>query len=117
FIEFDDRLVVPPDLVRELKVEYLKKNYWIPLKSEGGAVVVLVDDPHDLAKVDSIAREIKNQKVKLSVGFRSDILRFIAIASGEQAARTPGATAESIQDIIGTLKAEDDSFDAGAPHH
>jgi len=108
FIEFDDRLVVPPDLVREIKVEYLKKNYWVPLKREAGAVVVLVDDPHDLAKVDSIERALKNQKVKLAVGFRSDILRFIAIASGEQAPRSPGATAESIQDIIGTLKAEDD---------
>jgi type II secretory ATPase GspE/PulE/Tfp pilus assembly ATPase PilB-like protein len=106
FIGFDDRIVIPPDLLRELKVEYLKKNYWVPLKREAGAVIVLVDDPHDLAKVDSIERALKNQKVKLAVGFRSDILRFIAIASGEQASRA-GST-ESIQDIIGTLKAEDD---------
>ena len=116
FIEFDDRLVVPPDLVREIKVEYLKKNYWVPLKREGGAVVVLVDDPHDLAKVDSIERALKNQKVKLAVGFRSDILRFISIASGEQAPRSPGATAESIQDIIGTLKAEDDGSSTADAH-
>jgi type II secretory ATPase GspE/PulE/Tfp pilus assembly ATPase PilB-like protein len=115
FIEFDDRIVVPPDLFRDLKVDYLKKNYWIPLKREAGAVIVLVDDPHDLAKVDSIERALKNQKVKLAVGFRSDILRFIAIASGEQAPRNPGATAESIQDIIGTLKAEDDGV--GADSH
>jgi type II secretory ATPase GspE/PulE/Tfp pilus assembly ATPase PilB-like protein len=108
FIEFDDRVVVSPDLVRELKVEYLKKNFWIPLKRDAGAVVVLVDDPHDLAKVDSIERALKNQKVKLAVGFRSDILRFIAIASGEHAPKSPGATAASIQDIIGTLRAEDD---------
>jgi type II secretory ATPase GspE/PulE/Tfp pilus assembly ATPase PilB-like protein len=106
FIEFDDRLVVPPDLLRELKVEYLKKNYWVPLKRDAGAVVVLVDDPHDLAKVDSIERALKNQKVKLAVGFRSDILRFIAIAIGEQAPRA--GSSESIQDIIGTLRAEDD---------
>jgi type II secretory ATPase GspE/PulE/Tfp pilus assembly ATPase PilB-like protein len=106
FIEFDDRIVVPPDLLRELKVEYLKKNYWVPLKRDAGAVVVLVDDPHDLAKVDSVERALKNQKVKLAVGFRSDILRFIAIASGEQAPRA--GSSESIQDIIGTLRAEDD---------
>ena len=116
FIEFDDRLVIPPDLVREIKVEYLKKNYWIPLRREAGAVVVLVDDPHDLAKVDSIERALKNQKVKLAVGFRSDILRFIAMASGEQAPRSPSATAESIQDIIGTLKAEDDGSSTGEGH-
>jgi type II secretory ATPase GspE/PulE/Tfp pilus assembly ATPase PilB-like protein len=109
FVEFDDRIVVPPDLLRDLKVEYLKKNFWVPIKREGGAVVVLVDDPHDLAKVDSIERALKNQKIKLAVGFRSDILRFILIASGEQssAGARPGS-AESIQDIIGTLKAEDD---------
>ncbi len=94
FIEFDDRIVVPPDLLREVKVEYLKKNYWVPLKREAGAVVVLVDDPHDLAKVDSVERALKNQKVKLAVGFRSDILRFIAIASGEQAPRA-GSTSRS----------------------
>ncbi|HEU5189727.1 MAG TPA: GspE/PulE family protein [Methylomirabilota bacterium] len=117
FIEFDERLVISPDLVREIKVEYLKKNYWIPLRREGGAVVVLVDDPHDLAKVDSVERALKNQKVKLAVGFRSDILRFIAIASGEQAPRNPSATAESIQDIIGTLKAEDDGSSAAADGH
>jgi type II secretory ATPase GspE/PulE/Tfp pilus assembly ATPase PilB-like protein len=107
FVEFDDRIVVPPDLIRDLKLEYLKKNYWVPLKREGGAVLVVVDDPHDLAKVDSIERALKNQKVKLAVGFRSDILRFLSVASGEQAPRA-GST-ESIKDILGTLKAEEDA--------
>ena len=107
FVEFDDRIVVPPDLIRDVKLEYLKKNYWVPLKREGGAVLVVVDDPHDLAKVDSIERALKNQKVKLAVGFRSDILRFLSVASGEQAPRA--GSSESIKDILGTLKAEEDA--------
>jgi type II secretory ATPase GspE/PulE/Tfp pilus assembly ATPase PilB-like protein len=106
FVEFDDRIVIPPDLLRDVKVEYLKKNYWVPLKRDAGTVLVVVDDPHDLAKVDSIERALKNQKVKLAVGFRSDILRFISVASGEQVPRA-GST-ESIKDILGTLQAEDD---------
>ncbi len=106
FVEFDDRIVIPPDLLRDVKLEYLKKNYWVPLKRDVGTVLVVVDDPHDLAKVDSIERALKNQKVKLAVGFRSDILRFISVASGEQAPRA-GST-ESIKDILGTLQAEDD---------
>ena len=106
FVEFDDRIVIPPDLLRDVKVEYLKKNYWVPLKRDDGTVLVIVDDPHDLAKVDSIERALKNQKVKLAVGFRSDILRFISVASGEQVPRA-GST-ESIKDILGTLQAEDD---------
>ena len=107
FVEFDDRVVIPPDLLRDVKLEYLKKNYWAPLKREGGAVLVVVDDPHDLAKVDSIERALKNQKIKLAVGFRSDILRFLSVASGEQAPRA--GSSESIKDILGTLKAEEDA--------
>ncbi len=106
FVEFDDRIVIPPDLLRDVKLEYLKKNYWVPLKREEGTILVVVDDPHDLAKVDSIERALKNQKVKLAVGFRSDILRFLSVASGEQVPRA-GST-ESIKDILGTLQAEDD---------
>ncbi|HET6367699.1 MAG TPA: GspE/PulE family protein [Pseudomonadales bacterium] len=107
FVEFDDRVVIPPDLLRDVKLEYLKKNYWAPLKREGGAVLVVVDDPHDLAKVDSIERALKNQKIKLAVGFRSDILRFLSVASGEQAPRA--GSSESIKDILGTLQAEDEA--------
>jgi type II secretory ATPase GspE/PulE/Tfp pilus assembly ATPase PilB-like protein len=107
FVEFDDRIVIPPDLLRDVKLEYLKKNYWAPLKREGGAILVVVDDPHDLAKVDSIERALKNQKIKLAVGFRSDILRFLSIASGEQAPRA--GSSESIKDILGTLQAEDEA--------
>jgi type II secretory ATPase GspE/PulE/Tfp pilus assembly ATPase PilB-like protein len=107
FVEFDDRIVIPPDLLRDVKLEYLKKNYWAPLKREDGTILVVVDDPHDLAKVDSIERALKNQKVKLAVGFRSDILRFLSVASGEQAPRA--GSSESIQDILGTLRAEEDS--------
>jgi type II secretory ATPase GspE/PulE/Tfp pilus assembly ATPase PilB-like protein len=107
FVEFDDRVVIPPDLLRDVKLEYLKKNYWAPLKREGGAILVVVDDPHDLAKVDSIERALKNQKIKLAVGFRSDILRFLSVASGEQAPRA--GSSESIKDILGTLQAEDEA--------
>jgi type II secretory ATPase GspE/PulE/Tfp pilus assembly ATPase PilB-like protein len=106
FVEFDERIVAAPELLRDLKLEYLKKNFWIPLKHDGSAILVVVDDPHDLAKVDSIERALKNQKVKLAVGFRSDILRLLNVASGDQAPRA--GSSESIRDILGTLKAEDD---------
>ena len=114
FVEFDDRIVIPPDLLRDVKLEYLKKNFWAPLKREGGTILVVVDDPHDLAKVDSIERALKNQKVKLAVGFRSDILRFLSVASGEQVARA--GSSESIQDILGTLQAEEDGTAADTSH-
>ena len=53
--EFDERIVPPPDLMRDLKLDFLKRNFWLPLKREDdGSVLVLIDNPQDLGKVDSI---------------------------------------------------------------
>ena len=30
--DFDERIVPPPDLMASLKIDYLKRNFWIPLK-------------------------------------------------------------------------------------
>jgi len=101
FVEFDEKILVPPDLMKDLKVEYLKKNFWLPLRREDNALLVLVDNPQDLQKIDSIGQLLPNQKIRFAVGLRKDILRFIGAASGEYASK------DSIANIIGDLKAED----------
>ncbi|MBI4609881.1 MAG: GAF domain-containing protein, partial [Candidatus Rokubacteria bacterium] len=100
FVEFDEKIIVPPDLMKDLKVEYLKKNFWVPLRREDNAVVVLVDNPQDLQKVDSIDQLLPNQKIRYAVGLRKDVLLFIGAASGE-------GPKDSITDILGDLKAEE----------
>src|SRR5262249_47435144 len=53
FVEFDERVTPPPDVMKELKVDYLKKALWLPIKREGGTLIVLVDNPQDVQKVDT----------------------------------------------------------------
>jgi type II secretory ATPase GspE/PulE/Tfp pilus assembly ATPase PilB-like protein len=102
FQEYDERIVPPPDLMRELKLEFLKRNYWLPLRREDdGSVVVLIDNPQDLSKVDGIMQLLPRQRVKFAVGLRKDISTFLAAASGELSPR------DSISDLIGELKTED----------
>ena len=100
--EFDEHIVPPPELMRALRIEYLKRNFWIPLKrEEDGTLVVLIDNPQDLAKIDSIAQLLPRQPIRFAVGLRKDIATFLATASGELAAR------DSISELIGELKTED----------
>jgi len=100
--EYDERIVPPPDLMRDLKLEFLKSNYWLPLKREDdGSVLVLIDNPQDLSKVDSITQLLPRQRVKFAVGLRTDISTFLAAASGEL---TPK---DSISALIGELRTED----------
>ena len=34
FVEFDDKIIPPPDLMKGLRIEYLKRNFWLPLRRE-----------------------------------------------------------------------------------
>ena len=100
FQEFDERIVPPPDLMRDLKLDFLRRNYWLPLRREDdGSVLVLIDNPQDLGKVDSIHQLLP--RVTFAVGLRKDIATFLSAASGEM---TPH---DSISELIGELKTED----------
>src|SRR4030095_2096291 len=110
FVEYDERILPPPDLLKGLRLEYLRRNFWLPLRREDGAIVVLIDNPQDLQRVDSVSQALKNRKVKWAVGLRKDILLFLNQVSGE------GASKDSIGTILGDLRAEDgaDTLDVGA---
>ena len=100
YIEFSDRIVPPPDIMRDLKLDYLKRNLWMPLRREDNAIVVLVDNPQDLQKVDSISAALRHQNIKLAVGLRKDIEKFLALASGESMSK------DSIGSILTDLGTE-----------
>src|SRR5262245_51647108 len=101
FIGYDHRFAIDPDLMKDLKPEYLKRNGWVPLCREDDAVVVLVDDPHDLQKVDSIERALPHQKIRLTLALRHDILQYLSVATGETAAH------DTFHHIVGNMRADE----------
>ncbi len=101
FVSLDDRFVLAPDLVKGLNLQQLKTGAWLPIKREGDAIVVVVDDPHDLPKIDSIEKSFGSTKVRFAVGIRDNILKAVDAATGAKGAR------ESVADILGEVKEED----------
>lgn len=101
FVEFDEKKWVSPELIKGIKLEYLKANLWVPLKQEGDVVEVLVDNPQDIMKMDDIRRCFPEKRIQPVVGLRKDILQFIAMSGGEY------APAGSIASIIGELVTEE----------
>jgi type II secretory ATPase GspE/PulE/Tfp pilus assembly ATPase PilB-like protein len=104
FVEFDDKVLPPPDLMRDLKLEYLKKALWVPLRRDDRGLTVLVDNPQDVQKIDTIHQLLPRQKVNLAVGFKKDILLFLGASSGE-------ASKGSIGDVLAALQAEEKDAD------
>jgi type II secretory ATPase GspE/PulE/Tfp pilus assembly ATPase PilB-like protein len=101
FMSLDNRFVLAPELAKFLSGQRLKTDAWIPIKREGDAVVVLVDDPHDLPKIDSIEKRFGSTKVRFAVGIRENILEALDVATGAKSATG------SVADILGEIKEED----------
>ena len=56
YIEYSERTLVDVELLKNLNVDYLKKNHWMPLKRDRTAIEILTDDPGDLDRVADIKR-------------------------------------------------------------
>jgi type II secretory ATPase GspE/PulE/Tfp pilus assembly ATPase PilB-like protein len=100
FVEFDPKIIPPPDLMRDLKLEFLKRNLWLPIRRDDNAIVVLIDNPQDLQRVDGIHQLLRGQNVVLAVGLRKDINMYLALAGGELQSK------DNIGNILSDLGAE-----------
>jgi len=97
FLEFDERAVLDPILIKGINFDYLKANYWVPLRREENTIEILVDDPKDLQKTERIQILLKGRQLKFFVGLRKDILQYLYSASGKH------DFSDNIEHIIGEL--------------
>ncbi|HXW69327.1 MAG TPA: hypothetical protein VEJ88_06930, partial [Dissulfurispiraceae bacterium] len=47
FVEYDERLPIPPELLTGLDGERLSINQWFPIIKDGNTVVIAANDPSD----------------------------------------------------------------------
>jgi type II secretory ATPase GspE/PulE/Tfp pilus assembly ATPase PilB-like protein len=99
-IEYDERLFLEPGLFKNLKADYLKRNFWVPLRRDKDGIEILIDNPNDLDKIQNIKRMFSNDAVRFAVGLRRDILQFI------QAATSDAAGKGKIEELLGELASE-----------
>ena len=101
YIEYSERTIVDIELLKNLNVDYLKKNHWMPLKRDRAAIEILTDDPGDLDRVQDIKRTFPGLNIRFAVSLRRDIALFLSSTTG-----TPDVTTknnENVSDILGEL--------------
>src|SRR5213078_3874387 len=77
-----------------------------------GTTLVLIDNPQDIQRVDSIHQVMRNHKVQLAVALRKDIQQFLAVAGGE--GTSPRASmSEILSDLGNEAQAEKDQDISG----
>jgi len=76
-VEFDENQPIPGELMVGLKVPFLQHNFWVPLGSEDGQVLIAIDNPHDLQRVGEIKSLFPGKELNLCVALKQDILDYI----------------------------------------
>ncbi|WP_173051074.1 GspE/PulE family protein [Nitrospira sp. KM1] len=105
YIEYSERTLVDIELLRNLNVDYLKKNHWMPLKRDRTAIEILTDDPGDLDRVADIKRTFPGLNIRFAVSLRRDIAQYLGSATGQS--ETGGRKLdENVSDILGELVTE-----------
>ncbi len=100
FIEYNANYPIPGDLMAGLKVPFMRNNIWVPLKSDGNKVVIAVDNPHDLKKIDEIKALFPGRPVTFNVSLKQDILDFIKLFTQDE------KELAEIDDILSQLQVE-----------
>ncbi len=105
YIEYSERTIVDVELLKNLNVDYLKKNHWMPLKRDRTAIEILTDDPGDLDRVQDIKRTFPGLNIRFAVSLRRDISQFLSSSTGQS--DTGGRKLdENVSDILGELVTE-----------
>ncbi len=102
FIEYNANMAIPSELLSGLKIPFMRNNYWVPIRynENENKVVIAVDDPHDLQKIDVIHALFKGRMIDLQVAFRDDILDIIDLYTQSE------KELAGIDDIISKLSDE-----------
>jgi type II secretory ATPase GspE/PulE/Tfp pilus assembly ATPase PilB-like protein/putative methionine-R-sulfoxide reductase with GAF domain len=105
FIEYNASYPIPGDLIAGLKVPFMRNNIWVPLKSEDNKVVIAVDNPYDLKKIDEIKALFPGRPVTFYVSLKQDILDFIKLFTQDE------KELAEIDDILSQLQVESDEVE------
>ncbi len=110
FIPYDDKMIIPGQLLKGLRVNFLKNNNFVPVVQSEDTVVVAMENPASLPARDAIKRLIKAGKFEYCVSLKEDIRKMIDMFFNVKRTEILPSSG-SIEDILGQLKTVEDDED------
>jgi type II secretory ATPase GspE/PulE/Tfp pilus assembly ATPase PilB-like protein len=83
FFNYDGAKTIPQDLKDRVPSDMWKKYVCAPVERKPGILVVAVDDPQDLTRLDGIRAMNLAPRYEFMVGMKHEILAYIATSYGE----------------------------------
>lgn len=83
FFSDDGERMMPLDLKERVGSDIWKKYTCAPVERRSGVLRMVIDDPHDLTRVDAVRAMSLSARYEFMVGLRDDISAYIARSYGE----------------------------------
>jgi type II secretory ATPase GspE/PulE/Tfp pilus assembly ATPase PilB-like protein len=105
---YDGTQTISLELKERVSSEIWKKHVCAPIERRPGVLVIAVDDPHDLTRLDGLRAMNLSPRYEFWVGIKDDILAYIAASYGEKldGSTTDAADLAKIIDMLGEGEAE-----------
>jgi len=111
FIPFDDKMVIPGQLLKGLKTNFLRNNVFVPVSQSGNKVIVAMENPDFLPARDTISRLIPSKDFEYCVSLKDDIFDMIDLFFDVKRSEMMESSG-SIEDILGQLEGnEEEDFE------
>ncbi len=84
FVEFNELEVgTAPACIKGIKEHFFRANTCVPVKEDRDVLLVALDNPNDLVKIDNIKRVLKASQFEFAVALKEDIDKFIDFYFGK----------------------------------
>lgn len=110
FIPFDDKMVIPGEILKGLRPSFLKHNAFVPVSHSGNRIVIVMENPDFLPARDTIRRLMPGKDFEYCVSLREDIFKMIDLFFDVKRSEMLGDSG-SIEDILGQLDSAEEEED------
>jgi len=107
FIPYDDKMVIPGELLKGLRIGFLKSNVFVPISQANKKVVVAMENPDFLPARDTIRRLIPGKDFEFCVALKEDIFEMINLFFDINRTEVMEDSG-SIEDILGQLETSEE---------
>ena len=112
FIPYDEKMVIPGQLLKGLRPTYLKNNLFVPVAKSDSKIVITMENPDYLPGQDAIKGLIPGQEIEFCVSLREDIIKMIDHFFDVKRSHLTGGSG-SIEEILGQLETGEEEVDDG----
>jgi type II secretory ATPase GspE/PulE/Tfp pilus assembly ATPase PilB-like protein len=111
FISFEDNMVIPGQLLKNLRPAFLKNNVFVPVGQSDSKIVIAMENPNYLPAQDTVKGLIQGKEFEFCVSLREDIIKMIDhfFDVGRSSLNESGA--RSIEEILGQLETQEEEVE------